>query len=129
MKVMVATDGRAHSDKAVQCGFSYSKAFKAKLYVLYVIAPNGEETKGRELKNAMKALEHAKSRGAEEGVEVVTLMEAGDPSKVIVDVTDEIEADVLVVGSSPKAGGLHLMSKSVMETCVKHAPCTVIVAR
>lgn len=128
MKVMVATDGKAHSDKAIQTGISYSKAFQAKLYVVYVVEPKNEENKTRELKNGIKALEKAKNRGSEEGVEVVAMMEAGDASKVILDVSDEIEADVLVVGASPQKG-LHLLSKPLSEQVVREAPCTVIVAR
>ncbi|MEM0449573.1 MAG: universal stress protein [Methanomassiliicoccales archaeon] len=128
MKVMVATDGKAHSDKAIQTGLSYSKAFGAKLYVLYVIEPRKENYKTRELKNGIKALEKAKNRGAEEGVEVVTMMEAGEPSKKILDLSNEIEADVLVVGTSYQKG-FHLLSRTLPEIVIRESTCTVIVAK
>lgn len=128
MKVMVATDGKAHSDKAVQAGLSYSKAFNAKMFVVFVVEPKNEENKTRELKSGIKALEKAKNRGSEVGVEVVTMMEAGDPSKTILDISDDIEADVLVVGSSQQKG-FHLLSKSLPEMIVRESPCTVIVAK
>jgi nucleotide-binding universal stress UspA family protein len=128
MRVMVATDGKAHSEKAVQTGISYSKAFKARLYVVYVVEPKNGENKTRELENGIKALERAKTQGSDEGVEVVAMMEAGDASKVILDGSDEIEADVLVVGASPEKG-MHILSKSLSEQVVREAPCTVIVAR
>jgi nucleotide-binding universal stress UspA family protein len=128
MKIMVATDGKAHSDKAVQAGISYSKAFNAKMYVVYVVEPRSEENKTRELKNGIKALEKAKNRGSEVGVEVVTMMEAGEPSKTILDISDEIEADILVVGSA-QPRGFHILSRTLPEMVVRESPCTVIVAK
>jgi nucleotide-binding universal stress UspA family protein len=128
MIVLAATDGQPHSDKAVETGISYSKAFDAKLYVVYVVAPKNDENRTRDLKNGIKALERAKAQGSDEGVQVVAMMEAGDASKVILDVGDEIGADVLVVGASPQRG-ISLLSRPLSEQVVRDALCTVIVAR
>ncbi|HVO77941.1 MAG TPA: universal stress protein, partial [Methanomassiliicoccales archaeon] len=37
MNVLVATDGRAHSEKAVEYAFLLARAFRARLFVIYVV--------------------------------------------------------------------------------------------
>ncbi|MEM0449574.1 MAG: universal stress protein [Methanomassiliicoccales archaeon] len=128
MIILAATDGQPHSEKAVEYAFAFSRAFKAALYVIYVVSPKSNEDKDKNIKNGMRVLGRTKIRGAELGVEVNALLEAGDPSDTIVGAAERIEADLLVIGSSGRSGGL-LGGKSTSEQIFKNAHCTVTVVR
>lgn len=124
---MVATDGKPHSEKALQYAFVFAKAFKATLYILYVVNPKSGEDKSKIIKNGMIILGRAKIKAAEMGVEVNTLLEAGDPQETIAMTSERIKSEVIVVGNSgPKKG---LMAKSVSEAVVRNVGCTVIVVK
>lgn len=129
MIILAATDGQPHSEKAVEYAFAFSRAFKAALFVIYVVSPKSTEDKDKNIKNGMRVLGRAKIRGAELGVEVQALLEAGDPSETIVGAADRVEADLVVIGSSGKGGGGLLGGKSTSESIFKNSSCTVTVVK
>jgi nucleotide-binding universal stress UspA family protein len=53
----------------------------------------------------------------------------GSPAAVIVQVASDISADLIVVGSSERAGVSRLVFGSVAEKVARTAPCPVLVAR
>ena len=56
-------------------------------------------------------------------------IEIGDVAKTICRVAEEINADVIVVGSHGRTGLERLFLGSVSEHVVRHAPCPVLVVR
>ncbi len=57
------------------------------------------------------------------------LVEGDDPGRVICELAEERDVDVVVVGESEKGWFTRLLQGSVMEYVVKHAPCAVLVVR
>ncbi|MEQ8840804.1 MAG: universal stress protein [Acidimicrobiales bacterium] len=55
--------------------------------------------------------------------------EAGDPAEKIVDVAVEIDADLIVVGTGDRSWLSRVVSPSVSEEVIHHAPCPVLVVR
>lgn len=130
MRVMVATDGKQFSDKAVEYGFALFKQFKPTFVALYVVDPRSGEEKDKEIKNGMRVLGRLKIRGADIGIEVATLLEAGDPMETIALAADRIKADVVIIGKNPeKSGGGLLGGKATSDFVIKNTVCTVIVVR
>jgi len=50
----------------------------------------------------------------------------GDPSSAVVRLADEIEADLIVLGTHGRTGLLHLLIGSTAESIVRHANCPVL---
>jgi nucleotide-binding universal stress UspA family protein len=129
MIIQAAPDGQPDSDKGVEYDFASSRAFKAALSVIYVVSPKSNEDKDKNIKNGMRVLGRTKIRGAELGVEVNALLEAGEPADTIVGASDRVEADLVVIGSSGNNKGGLLGGKSNSEMIFKSASCTVTVVR
>jgi nucleotide-binding universal stress UspA family protein len=56
-------------------------------------------------------------------------IEVGDVARTICRVAEELEVDVIVVGSHGRTGLERLFLGSVSEHVVRHAPCPVLVVR
>jgi len=131
MRVLLATDGKPQSDKAVEYGFALYKQFKPTFVALYVVDPKSGVEKDKEIKNGMRVLGRLKIRGADIGIEVATLLEAGEHMETIILAAQRIKADVIVVGKGQEksGGGLLGGSKSTSEYIVRNATCPIIVVK
>ena len=78
MNVLLATDGRPHSDKATKYAMEYAKVFKAKLFIVFVVSPKADEDKERLVQNGMQVLDRLKNQAKDQGIDVTTLLEAGN---------------------------------------------------
>jgi nucleotide-binding universal stress UspA family protein len=65
----------------------------------------------------------------ESGLQVEAVSDFGDPRDVILDQATTWRADLIVVGSHGRTGLRRWMLGSVAESVVRHAPCSVEVAR
>lgn len=61
------------------------------------------------------------------GLEVVTHLIPDSGAEAILDVVDEVGADLVVVGSRGFGAGKRLLKGSVSTRVVHHAPCSVLV--
>ena len=73
-------------------------------------------------------------RGAEElarehGVTVQTFARQGDPADAILDVAEEQDADLIVVGNKGMTGAKRFLLGSVPNKVSHHAPCSVLIIR
>ena len=65
-----------------------------------------------------------------EGVEEVqTHAREGDPADAILDVAEEVKADLIVVGNKGMTGARRFLLGSVPNKVSHHAPCSVIIVR
>jgi nucleotide-binding universal stress UspA family protein len=74
------------------------------------------------LKEAAENLEGA-------GVEVLTHPREGDPADAILDVAEEQNADLIVVGNKGMTGAKRFLLGSVPNKISHHAPCSVMIIR
>jgi nucleotide-binding universal stress UspA family protein len=77
----------------------------------------------------MDVLDKMKQRGAQKGVNVTALLEAGSPYETILSVSERIKADTIIVGTSGKTAIDRVLIGSVSEYVVRNARCTVIVVK
>jgi nucleotide-binding universal stress UspA family protein len=129
MNILLATDGKAHSEKAVEYAFEHVKSHKAHLYIVYVVSPKADEDKERLTQGAMGVLEGLKNRAVAQGIQVTTLLEAGSPYQTILAAADRIKADAIIVGTSGKTALDRVLIGSVSEYIVRNARCTVIIVK
>ena len=62
-------------------------------------------------------------------VPVKTHARQGDPADAILDVAEEIDADLIIVGNKGMTGAKRFLLGSVPNKVSHHAPCTVMIIR
>jgi nucleotide-binding universal stress UspA family protein len=65
----------------------------------------------------------------EGGVEAETYARQGDPADAILDVAEERDADLIVVGNKGMTGAKRFLLGSVPNRVSHHAPCSVLIIR
>jgi nucleotide-binding universal stress UspA family protein len=129
VNVLLATDGKAHSDKATKYAMNYAKLFKATLFIVFVVSPKADEDKEKLVQNGMQVLDRLKNGAKAEGVDVTTLLEAGNPYESILAASDRIKAEAIIVGTSGKTVLDRVLIGSVSEYVVRNSRCTVIIVK
>ncbi|MGD0818315.1 MAG: universal stress protein [Methanomassiliicoccales archaeon] len=127
--ILLATDGKEHSAKAVRYAFDHAKDHKATLFVVFVVSPKADEDKERVIKQGLDELDRLKEMASKEGIEIKTMLEAGSPYDTILKASDRVNANEIVVGTSGKTVIDRVLIGSVSEYVVRNARCTVIVVR
>jgi nucleotide-binding universal stress UspA family protein len=145
-KILVALDGSSVSENALHVAVDEARIREAELHALYVVrhvvthtmlyesdtaSPEGSVKNYNEImeNEAKKVLGHAEEVASDEGVPVITHFMIGDPREIIVDFSEEMEADLIIVGSSGKSSLDRFLLGSVSSAVVEHSAVTTIVVR
>ena len=64
-----------------------------------------------------------------DGIEVGTFARQGDPADAILDVAEEQNADLIIVGNKGMTGAKRFLLGSVPNKVSHHAPCSVMIVR
>ncbi len=142
-RIVVGTDGSDTAAQAVGQAIELAKTFGAQLSIVSAYAPvSGRRVKGeqseapadvqyeigpREDVNIILDGAAAEAKGA--GVEVQTHPVEGDPADAILNVAEETNADLIVVGNKGMTGARRYLLGSVPNNVSHHAPCSVIIVR
>ena len=141
--IVVGTDGSATAQEAVRQATELAKALRAKVYLVsaYEPVPEGRLREERQqvpedlqwMVNPREDVEGALEEGAKalesDGLDVETLAREGDPADAILDVAEEKEADLIVVGNKGMTGAKRFLLGSVPNKVSHHAPCSVMIIR
>ena len=142
-KILLATDGSKEARLAAQAAAQLSKETGSEVHVAYVL-PSPTELRGHHLYSEevmSSVLEQAEGEGRsflEEQAEQVresggkvaeTYLEAGQPDKEIVRLSEELGVGTIVIGSRGLGGLRRALVGSVSESVVRHAHCPVFVVR
>jgi len=141
--VLAVTDFSEGSDEALRQAHGYARMTDAKLSVLHVIPnvmpatpflPSGSVSKtDDEIAMEQRALDDLATRTRDvtgrlrEDVELAVRI--GPVDVAAVSYAEEHHADVLVVGATGRTGLARLLLGSTAERVIRHAHCTVLVAR
>jgi len=142
-RILVGTDGSETAGEAVHQATELARATGAKLDILSAYEPvpasrlreEGGEVPGdvaysigpKEDVNVV--LEGASATARAAGVEVSTHAREGDPADAIIDLAEEIDANVIVVGNKGMTGARRFLLGSVPNKISHHAPCSVFIVR
>jgi nucleotide-binding universal stress UspA family protein len=141
--MVVGTDGSGTASEAVRQATDLAVQLSAKVHLVSAYEPvpegrlreerdqvpddlqwmvNPREDVSQTLENAAEGL-----RGA--GIEVEIHAREGDPADAILDVAEEQEADLIVVGNKGMTGAKRFLLGSVPNKVSHHAPCSVMIIR
>ena len=142
-RILVGTDGSETAGEAVRQATELARATGAKLDIVSAYEPvpasrlreEGGEIPGdvayaigpKEDVNVI--LEAASVPAREAGVEVNTHAREGDPASAILDLAEELDVSVIVVGNKGMTGARRFLLGSVPNNISHHAPCSVYIAR
>ena len=143
-RIVVGTDGSETAGEAVRQATELAKLSGARLDIVSAFEPIPQgrvQAEAREAPGDVQyeispredvnlildgALGEAKKAGVEE---VQEHAREGDPADAILDVTEEINADLIVVGNKGMTGARRFLLGSVPNKVSHHAPCSVIIVR
>jgi nucleotide-binding universal stress UspA family protein len=141
--IVVGTDGSETADEAVRQATELAKAVGATIYLVSAFEPVGNQRLREErqqvpddmqwMVNAREdvdaTLRDAEAQIKEAGVEVQIFARQGDPADAILDVAEEQNADLIVVGNKGMSGAKRFLLGSVPNKVSHHAPSSVMIIR
>lgn len=138
-KILVAIDGSEPADRAFEVALGEAAMWKAEVHVVYVVE-SGLFT-SLPMDNTLEIiysvlqqegediLGKARSKADAAGVSLVTHLQQGHAGSQIVALAEEVEADLIVLGSYGKSGVDRLLLGSVTDYVVQNSPITTMVVR
>jgi nucleotide-binding universal stress UspA family protein len=141
--IVVGTDGSETAQKAVDAAIELAKLSGATLELVSAYEPvpiQRLRAQARELPADMEwmihrraevdaTLHNAAQRATAAGVPVREHAREGDAADAILDVAEELGADLIVVGNKGMTGAKRFLLGSVPNKVSHHAPCAVMIIR
>jgi nucleotide-binding universal stress UspA family protein len=142
-RIVVGTDGSETATEAVKTAIELAKLSKGKLEIVSAYQPipqdrlkqEGEGITGdvshvvNPREDVQFILDKAAAEAKKAKVDVVTHPREGDPADAILDVAEENDADLVLVGNKGMTGARRFLLGSVPNNVSHHAPCSVIIVR
>jgi nucleotide-binding universal stress UspA family protein len=141
--IVVGTDGSETAGEAVRQATELAKAIGASVYLVSAFEPVGNQRLREERQQVPEdmswmvneredvnaTLRDAEEQLKEQGVKVETFARQGDPADAILDVAEEQNADLIIVGNKGMSGAKRFLLGSVPNKVSHHAPCSVMIIR
>ena len=125
--ILVGTDTSAAADLAVEDAARLARDRGAELLVLYVKS-DGDVRAVVDPDRAADPQSHLRRLAARfPGLPITTRIEDGDAASRIVDVAEEIRADMIVLGNRGTHGSRWRVRETVPNLVLRHAPCSVYI--
>lgn len=145
-RIVVGSDGSASADRAVAEAATLAAGLGASLHVVSAyyglaggVLPRGLRSVPEGLsdlgwmvaskEDAGAVVDAGRRTALAVGVEATGEVRRGDPASVLVTVAGEQDADLVVVGSKGLRGARRYLLGGVADKVVRHAPCSVLIAR
>ncbi|KGM43747.1 hypothetical protein JY97_05260 [Alkalispirochaeta odontotermitis] len=133
-RILVAVDGSAFSDMAVDQAISLGRICNSEIFVISVVdlypeqmevAPALVEKMSAEVRDH---LDKAKQKVDEAGIVCETIVHmGGNPHEYIVQEAKDKGIDLICMGTHGRSGIKRILLGSVAQSVIGHAPCPVLV--
>ena len=141
--IVVGTDGSETAEEAVRQATDLAKTVGATLELVSAYEPVPAQRLREERREAPEdlqwavnpredvdvTLQAAAGPAREAGVTVNVYARQGDPADAILDVAEERDADLIVIGNKGMRGAKRFLLGSVPNKVSHHAPCSVLIIR
>jgi nucleotide-binding universal stress UspA family protein len=141
--IVVGTDGSDTAAQAVHQAVDLARSVGAKVELVSAYEPVATQRLAEERREAPEDLQWAISPredvdatlqsaaeiAKEAGVAANVYPRQGDPADAILDVAEELGADLIVVGNKGMTGAKRFLLGSVPNKVSHHAPCSVLIVR
>lgn len=139
-QILVPVDFSDHSARALDTAIELAKQFGARIHLLHsypqylgavspygVVAPQSFDLECREA--AVAETEQWAEKVKSAGLPVKTLVTQVSPTEAIARAAEEVEADLIVMGSRGLTGLKHVLLGSVTERTLRVCACPVLVVK
>jgi nucleotide-binding universal stress UspA family protein len=139
-KIVVAVDFSEHVDPVLDAAVDFARKFGAELHLVHafdvriplvtpyeVAIPTAFIEEAREA--AATKLDALVRKVAAGGVIAVSHLSEVPAASAIVDMAEELEADLIIMGTRGHTGLKHVLLGSVAERTLRHAPCSVLTVK
>jgi nucleotide-binding universal stress UspA family protein len=141
--IVVGTDGSETASEAVRQAVELAKQIGARIQLVSAYEPVSSQRLRQEqsevpddvqwMVNPREDVDGTLGEAAnvvrDAGVDVETYARQGDPADAILDVAEETDADLIVVGNKGMTGAKRFLLGSVPNKVSHHAPCSVLIIR
>ena len=141
--IVVGTDGSETASEAVRQATELANALNAEIHLVSAYEPVGGQRLRSERVEAPPDVEwsvnpredvdgvlsEASDRIEKANVPVKSYARQGDPADAILDVAEEQNADLIIVGNRGMTGAKRFLLGSVPNKVSHHAPCSVMIIR
>ena len=138
--VVVATDGSESVSRAADCALDLAARFDAAVHALYVLDETQVESLPEDVHDEVRdaldeqsteALEAVATTNRErpDPVDLETVVRVGRPTERIIGYAEEVDADVVAVGTRGRHGEHSFLLGSVAERVVRTCPVPVLTVR
>ena len=142
-RIVVGTDGSETAAEAVRQAVDLAKLAGAQLSIVSAYEPVSKRRLQDEQEGAPADVQHeigpredvnlvldaAAAEAKKAGIEVQTHPVEANPAEAILNVAEETDADLIVVGNKGMTGARRFLLSSVPNNVSHHAPCSVIIVR
>jgi nucleotide-binding universal stress UspA family protein len=142
-RIVVGTDGSETASEAVRQATELAKTTGAVLHVVSAYEPVPRDRLREETadlpgdvahsvgprEDVNQVLDGASKHAKEAGVQLQAHPREGEPADALLDVAEEVDADVIVVGNKGMTGAKRFLLGSVPNKVSHHAPCGVWIVR
>lgn len=139
-RILVPLDFSEHADPVLEWALHLAEEHRAAVVLLHVyhLPVEFQQLEGAYLpadfwtnvkEEAEQQLERYAERAKARGTAVETVVREGYPATVIVDEVDNLDADLVVIGTHGRTGLKHLLLGSIAERVVQQAPCPVLTVK
>jgi len=143
MKILLAIDDSKFSEAATKAVIARALPKDTEVRVLHVVEPPTllvardmgvsdpalEAVWEGETKRAQDLVARTAETLRSHGMKVTTSVQQGDPKSMIIDASEELHADLIVLGSHGRNALDRFLMGSVSEAIVRHARCSVEIVR
>jgi nucleotide-binding universal stress UspA family protein len=137
--IVVGTDGSPTAEKAVQQAAELAETLGAKVHVVSAYEPNSVKVGGGFEERAQwmagpgstvdSVLERAVGMIRVRGLDVESYARKGNAAEALLDIADECQADMIIVGNKGMKGARRFLLGSVPDKISHHASCSVLIVR
>lgn len=141
--IVVGTDGSETAGEAVRQAVELAAAVGARLEIVSAYEPVPRSRLKQEAQQAPRdvqwtitpredveaTLEDVAEAARQADITVGTHARQGDPADAILDVAEETDADLIVIGNKGMTGARRFLLGSVPNKISHHAPCSVLIIR
>lgn len=134
-KILLCVDGSKYSKTAVDNAIAYATHFNGTINAVSIVDVTEEfyalspETANEMVYDAINLLDGIADKAKEIGVDVNTFVKEGETHEKVLEVAQEVEADVIIMGSHERVGLGSLMLGSVARKVSMNADCPVFIIK
>ncbi|APW98468.1 stress protein [Halobiforma lacisalsi AJ5] len=136
-RILVPTDGSDYAERAASRAFDLAETADGTVYAISIAETGplgsvrlpGDDASAADVltDRAATFVERLEERGADRGIDVEGEVRTGVPAHEILEYADEVDAEVVVMGTRGRGGVGRLMLGSVTDGVTRHGDLDVLV--